>query len=75
LEWSVNLKQTPLPKPWFFENGTIKASQRYSSKLAIWPEEVELNSLDVNSDRIINQLMYVPHGKLAYKTTLSNPHN
>lgn len=80
LQWSVNTKRFPIAKPWFMKNGTIKASQRYASRLAIWPEEVSGSNTDPNIDRIVNQLMfvplnynpnhYLPRGKLPLKKIL-----
>lgn len=80
LHWSMNTEKFPLAKPWFTRNGTVRASARYSSRLALWPEEVSAFSTDPNTDRIVNQLMYVPpgyspsqylpHGKLPLKKIL-----
>lgn len=73
LEWSISTtRQVPLSKPWFLSNGTIRPSPRYASKLALWPEEVAKNSVDPNTDRIINQLMYVPQGKPMELVCFSN---
>ena len=60
LEWSVNRDRWPLFKPWFMKNGSLRPSPKYSSQLAIWPEEVSLQQIDRNNDRIVNQLMYIP---------------
>ncbi|RWS16650.1 Glycoprotein 3-alpha-L-fucosyltransferase A-like protein [Dinothrombium tinctorium] len=45
-------------KPWFLTNGTLRPQINVSefSELAIWPDEIDSDE----SDRIINQLMYLP---------------
>lgn len=47
-------------RPWFMSNGTIRPdpmNQMYS-ELTLWPDNFETTS----SDRIINQLMFIPFG-------------
>lgn len=59
MEWSTG--RTSTSKPWFMRNGDIRPEMSYAPKLSLWPEEIENND-DPRSDRIINQLMYVPEG-------------
>ncbi|XP_074600068.1 glycoprotein 3-alpha-L-fucosyltransferase A-like [Brevipalpus obovatus] len=46
-------------RPWFMTNGTLRPDSRNPiySKLKLWPD----GSNDSFSDRIVNQLMFIPH--------------
>lgn len=48
-------------RPWFMHQGVVRPTSAHASRLAIWPEEVSAEDrLRPQSDRIVNQLMYVP---------------
>jgi len=53
----LSYRQSSSERLWFMTNGSLRPDPKQSEELAIWPNEG-----DLNDDRVINQLMFVPLG-------------
>jgi len=53
----LSYRQSSSERLWFMINGSLRPDPKQSEELAIWPNEG-----DLNDDRVINQLMFVPLG-------------